>query len=82
MTKPKLKTCQVTKRYAQAVKHLMDQLNYSQTQIAPYLGIKQQYLSRIIRGERKVNHNLILAAQEKFKVNPSYLFGQSNNMFH
>ena len=45
--------CEFMKEIGQRLKELREQHNFSQTQVAEYLGIDQSNLSKMERGERK-----------------------------
>ncbi|MEZ4912241.1 MAG: S24 family peptidase [Saprospiraceae bacterium] len=72
----------VTQRFVKCIQHLKDDNGVkSIRQFALALDYHPQNLNEIIKGNRDVTIELIRAAADEFKFNPTYVFTGEGNMF-
>ena len=60
------------------LKKLREENNYSQEQVANYLGIDQSYISKIEKGKRNLNEISFNKLCLLYNCSPDYLLGRSD----
>lgn len=68
------------KKYYEIIKDLRTDNDFTQTQLAEFLGITQQVYSRYERGINEIPIRHLIALCKFYKVSADYILGLSDNM--
>lgn len=65
--------------YLKRIRDLREDNDLTQTEVAKYLRISQQYYSNIEKGERTISVDIICMLADYYKVSTDYLLDRTDN---